>query len=40
VTLTASLSSGETFCFEKAVAGYFVPLPGTGVPASVSRSAS
>jgi len=39
VTLSASLTAG-TFCFEKAVAGYFVPLPGTGVPALVSRSAS
>jgi hypothetical protein len=40
VTLSANLGSGATFCFEKAVAGYFIPLPGTGVPASVSRSAS
>jgi len=39
VTLQANLLSG-TFCFEKAVAGYFIPLPGTGVPALVSRSAS
>lgn len=35
VTLHATLPAG-TFCFEKAVAGYFVPLPGTGMPASVS----
>jgi hypothetical protein len=40
VTLSANLVGGATFCFEKAVAGYFVPLPGTGVPASTSRSAS
>jgi hypothetical protein len=39
VTLHANLPAG-TFCLEKAVAGYFVPLPGTGVPALVSRSAS
>ena len=39
VTLQANLLSG-TFCFEKAVAGYFIPLPSTGVPALVSSSAS
>jgi hypothetical protein len=39
VTLHANLPAGA-FCFEKAVAGYFIPLPGTGVPALVSRSAS
>jgi hypothetical protein len=39
VKLDANLAAGS-FCFEKAVAGYFVPLPGTGVPALVSRSAS
>jgi hypothetical protein len=39
VTLHATLRAG-TFCFEKAVAGYFIPLPGTGVPAPVGRSAS
>jgi hypothetical protein len=39
VTLNATLRAG-TFCVEKAVAGYFIPLPGTGVPAPVSRSAS
>jgi hypothetical protein len=31
VTLEATLAAG-TFCFQKAVAGYFIPLPGTGVP--------
>jgi hypothetical protein len=40
VTLSANLSNGAAFCFEKAVAGYFVPLPGTGAPVTVSRSAS
>jgi hypothetical protein len=39
VTLKANLHTG-TFCFQKAVVGYFFPLPGTGVPAPVSRSAS
>jgi hypothetical protein len=39
VELQATLPAG-VFCFEKAVAGYFIPLPGTGVPAPVSRSAS
>jgi hypothetical protein len=34
VTLKANLPTG-TFCFEKAVAGYFIALPGTGVPAPV-----
>jgi len=39
VTLKANLRGG-TFCFEKAVVGYFVPFPGTGVPTLTSRSAS
>jgi len=33
VTLIATLPAG-TFCFQKAVAGYFIPMPGTGVPAA------
>jgi len=40
VTLNANLSGSATFCFEKAVAGYFIPLPGTGTPAPINRSAS